>query len=73
MLDFLLGYAVKRNFELRVSLLLKHGANPNSRDYYNHKSHYENAIIENNLQIAGLLKKHSQIRQQVTSEKSGKK
>ena len=72
-LDFLLGYAVKSNLELRVSLLLKHGANPNSRDYYNHKSHYENAITENNLQIAGLLKKYSQIRQQVTSEKSGRK
>lgn len=73
MLDFLLGYAVKRNFELRVVLLLEHGANPDSRDFYNHKSHYENAVAENNLQIADLLKQYSPIRKQATSEQSGNK
>ena len=60
MLDFLLGYAVKENFKSRVALLLKYGANPHSRDYYNQKSHYENAMAIDNLQIAALLRQYTQ-------------
>lgn len=72
-LDFLLGYAVKENFQSRVALLLEHGANPDSMDYYNQQSHYENAGAENNLQIATLLKQYAQIRRQARSELSGNK
>jgi len=56
MLNFLLGYVVKKNFQSRVVSLLEHGADPASIDYYNQKSHYENGMAENNLQIANLLK-----------------
>ena len=59
MLDFLLGYAVKENFQSRVALLLEHGANPTSTDYYNSKKHYENATAGNNLQLANLLREYS--------------
>lgn len=72
-LDFLLGHAVKENFQSRVALLLEHGANPDSMDYYSQKSHYENAVAENNLQIATLLKQYSQTRQQDRSELLGNK
>ena len=44
MLGFFVGYAVKEIFESRVALLLERGANPASRDYYNGKIHYENAM-----------------------------
>ena len=59
MLDFLLGYVVKENCQSRVALLLEHGANPTSKDYYNNKTHYENAVAGNNLQLANLLREYS--------------
>ena len=58
-LNFLLGYAVKKNFQSRVALLFEHGAEPTSIDYYNQTSHYENAMAENNLQIVNLLIEYS--------------
>jgi len=73
MLDFLLGYAVKENFQSRVALLLKHGANPDSMDYYNRKSHYENAMAADNLQIAALLKQYAQTGRETRSELPGDK
>ena len=57
-LDFLLGYAVKENFQSRVALLLERGANPASRDYYNGKTDYEKAIAGNNLQLVNLLREY---------------
>ena len=52
------GYAVKEIFESRVALLLERGANPASRDYYNGKTDYENAIAGNNLQLLNLLREY---------------
>ena len=59
MLDFLLGYAVKENFQSRAVLLLEHGANPTSKDYHNSKTHYENAMVGKNLELASLLREYS--------------
>ena len=59
MLDFLLGYAVKQNSPQRVALLLEHGADPNSLDFYNKKSHYKNAVANGNAEIAELLIKYA--------------
>ena len=43
-LNFLLGQAAKNGFLERVDLLLEHGADPNSHDFYDDRSHYENAL-----------------------------
>ena len=59
MLDLLLGYAVKENFQSRAVLLLEHGANPTSKDYHNSKTHYENAMVGKNLELASLLREYS--------------
>ena len=59
MLDFLLGYAVNQRFHERVALLLEHGADPNSLDFYNKKSHYENAVESGCVGIAELLMKYA--------------
>jgi hypothetical protein len=44
-LDYLLGASVKQGFTDRVALLLAHGASPNGRDFYNKRTHIENALL----------------------------
>src|SRR5215471_7637446 len=44
-LAYLLGASVKHGFAARVALLLAHGASPNGRDFYNKRTHLENALL----------------------------
>ncbi len=44
-LDYLLGASVKQGFADRVALLLARGASPNGRDFYNRRTHLENALL----------------------------
>jgi ankyrin repeat protein len=44
-LDYLLGVSVKQGFADRVALLLAHGASSNGHDFYNNRTHLENALL----------------------------
>lgn len=57
-LDYLLGVSVRQGFQDRVALLLLHGASAEGRDYYNHRTHHENALLDGHSQIAELLVRH---------------
>ena len=61
-LDYLLGVAVIRGFGGRVRLLLEHGADPDGRDVYDDRAHYENALIHGHGSIAELLVEHGATR-----------
>ena len=54
-LDYLLGVSVRQGFQDRVALLLAHGASAEGRNYYNHRTHHENALLDGHTQIAELL------------------
>jgi ankyrin repeat protein len=54
-LDYLLGQAVVRGHIERVRLLLAHGADAKGQDSYEHRPHYENAVINGHPEIAALL------------------
>jgi ankyrin repeat protein len=54
-LDYLLGASVKQGFADRVALLLAHGASPNGRDFYNKRTHLENALLLGHHLIAKIL------------------
>lgn len=58
MLDYLLGVAVTFGFADRVQLLLAHGADPNGRDAYDDRLHYENALLYGQPEIAQRLVDH---------------
>jgi hypothetical protein len=47
--DYLLGASVKQDFSDRVALLLAHGASSSGRDFYNKRTHLENALLLNDL------------------------
>jgi ankyrin repeat protein len=54
-LDYLLGVAVRRGFGERVALLLDHGASADGRDWYNRRTHHENALLAGRPDLAALL------------------
>src|SRR5262249_4521208 len=54
-LDYLLGASVKQGFADRVALLLAHGASSNGRDFYNKRTHLENALLLGHDLIAKIL------------------
>ena len=54
-LDYLLGASVKQGFGDRVALLLAHGASSNGRDFYNSRTHLENALLLGHNLIAKML------------------
>ena len=56
-LDFLLGPATNAGFVDRVALLLRHGAGPRGANYYNGRTHYENALLHGFGEIAALLQR----------------
>ena len=56
-LDFLLGYAATKGFADRVELLLRHGADPRGRSYYNGRTHYENALLRGFGEVAAMLQR----------------
>lgn len=60
-LDYLLGNAVRQGFSDRVALLLAHGTSPNGRDFYNGRTHHENACLEGHAAIAALLLNHGAV------------
>jgi ankyrin repeat protein len=47
--DYRLGASVKQDFSDRVALLLTHGASSSGRDFYNKRTHLENALLLNDL------------------------
>ncbi|HKA44867.1 MAG TPA: ankyrin repeat domain-containing protein [Burkholderiales bacterium] len=57
-LDYLLGASVKQGVADRVALLLAHGASPNGRDFYNKRTHLENALLRGHDLIAKMLVNH---------------
>jgi len=57
-LEYLLGAAVKQGFADRVALLLAHGASPSGRDFYNTRTHVENALLMGHDLIAKILVGH---------------
>jgi ankyrin repeat protein len=57
-LDYLLGVSVTWGFAERVELLLRHGANPDGRDVYDDRCHYENALLYGRPEIAEILLAH---------------
>src|SRR5262245_8897281 len=57
-LDYLLGASVKQGFANRVALLLAHGASPSGRDFYNKRTHLENALLVGYDLIAMMLVDH---------------
>jgi ankyrin repeat protein len=57
-LNYLLGASVKQGFAGRVALLLAHGAPPNGRDFYNKRTHLENALLLGADLIAKMLVDH---------------
>src|SRR5215472_10228674 len=57
-LDYLLGAAVKQGFAGRVALLLAHGASSNERDFYNKRTHLENALLLGHHVVAKMLVDH---------------
>ena len=56
-LDFLLGHAATKGFAGRVELVLRHGADPRGRSYYNGRTHYENALLNGFQDIATMLER----------------
>jgi hypothetical protein len=56
--EYLLGAASRQGFQDRVALLLAHGASPNGRDFYDHRTHLENALLFGHGSIAALLTRH---------------
>jgi hypothetical protein len=58
MLEYLLGAAARQGFVDRVALLLAHGASPDGRDFYNHRTHLENARLFGHGGIAEMLVRH---------------
>ena len=54
-LDYLLGTSVKQGFGDRVALLLAHGASSMGRDFYNKRTHLENALLLGHHLIAKML------------------
>src|SRR5262249_36508485 len=54
-LDYLLGVSVKQGFCDGVALLLAHGASSNGRDFYNCRTHLENALLLGHNLIAKML------------------
>ena len=56
-LDFLLGHAATKGFAGRVGLVLRHGADPRGRSYYNGRTHYENALLNGFQDIATMLER----------------
>lgn len=54
-LTFLLGQAAVQGFTERVQLLLAHGAPADGRNYYNKRTHLENALREGHAEIARIL------------------
>ena len=54
-LDFILGYAVTKGFTERVELLLSHGADPGGINYYDGRTHHENALLNGFGEIARML------------------
>ena len=54
-LDFMLGYAASRGFTERVELVLRHGADPNGVNYYDGRTHHENALLNGFGEIAEML------------------
>jgi ankyrin repeat protein len=57
-LDYLLGATVKQGFANRVALLLAHGASSNGRDFYNKRTHLENALLLGHDLVAKMLVDH---------------
>ncbi len=57
-LDYQLGVAVRLGYQERVVLLLEHGADPNGRDFYDRRPHYENALLYGRPELARLLVEH---------------
>ena len=56
-LDFLLGHAAPRGFADRIELLLRHGADPRGRSYYDGRTHYENALLHGFGDVAAMLQR----------------
>lgn len=54
-LDFMLGHAVVKGFTERVALLLRHGADSRGANYYDGRSHHENALLNGFGEIAEML------------------
>ena len=54
-LDFMLGHAVVKGFTERAALLLRHGADPRGANYYDGRSHHENALLNGFGEIAEML------------------
>ena len=54
-LDFMLGHAASKGFTERVELLLRHGADPGGINYYDGRTHYENALLNGFGEIAEML------------------
>ena len=57
-LDYLLGVSVKQGIADRVALLLARGAAPSGRDFYNKRTHLENALLLGDGLIARMLADH---------------
>ena len=54
-LDFILGHAASKGFTERVALLLRHGADPRGMNFYDGRTHYENALLNGFGEIADML------------------
>ena len=54
-LDFMLGHAATKGFTERVELVLRHGADPSGVNYYDGRTHYENALLNGFGEIADML------------------
>ena len=54
-LDFMLGHAATKGFTERVELLLRHGADPGGVNYYDGRTHHENALLNGFGEIADML------------------
>ena len=54
-LNFILGHAVTKGFTDRVELLLRHGADPGGINYYDGRTHHENALLNGFGEIARML------------------
>ena len=54
-LDFILGHAASKGFTERVALLLRHGADARGINYYDGRTHYENALLNGFGEIAEML------------------
>ena len=54
-LDFILGHAASKGFTERVALLLRRGADPRGINFYDGRTHYENALLNGFGEIADML------------------